>query len=336
MYFLKWIDFYGFIIGYILTYSFSLCLLIINLTRNGNLKFVDVSLLDKSTKKGIFWYGGTTFLASVASTFAFRIDALMIGAMVVSASNVNYGLEAVAIYAVALNIASVIEMPFRAISQIASPLISEAWKENDLQKINSIYAKASETMIVIGGYVFMGIWCCIDDVIKILPSDYAGIKYVFLWLGLGKFINVAFGTNGHIIINSAYYKIFTWLSFFGLIFTFLTNYFFIIMYNEVGAALATSITYFVLNLIMFSYLIIKFKFQPFRLNNLMTIGLAIFLAILLSYVDFKNAFLNICVKGIVLSILYWFIILKFKLSEEIHQYITKLGLFSRLRFLQNI
>ena len=324
IYFLGFIEIEGFVLLYILMYLSSFLMMIFYLYQLGEVKIEKPKQIEKSKRKEILQFGGFTFFSSIASSLAFRIDALMIGALVVSETIQNKGLEATAVYFVALNIASVIELPFRAINQIVMPTIAHAFKEKEFKKINDVYIQSTETMLIIGGFVFLGIWSCIDQVINILPNEYENVKYIFLWLGIGKLINVATGTNAQILIHSHLYKYFTYLTVFGLLITIGLNYIFILKMETEGAALATAITYFIINFIIWGILLVKFSFQPFTSNNLKVIIIGILVYLLIFKLNINNDIFAIFVKASIITLVYWILIIKFKLSLVINDSLQKL------------
>lgn len=324
IYFLGYIKIEGFVILYILMYLSSFLMMIGYLSKLGEVKIEKPNKIEKTKRKEILQFGGFTFFSSIASSLAFRIDALMIGALVVSDTIRNKGLEATAVYFVALNIAAVIELPYRAINQIIMPTVAHAFKEKDYKKINDVYTQSTETMVVIGGFVFLGIWSCIDQIVNILPNEYENVKYIFLWLGIGKLINVATGTNAQILIHSNLYKYFTYLTIFGLLITVGLNYIFILKMEAVGAALATAITYFIINLIIWSILYFKFNFQPFSIKNLKVVIVGLIVYLLIFKIKINNDIIAIFVKASIISLVYWILIIKLKLSIVINNSLQKI------------
>ena len=317
LYFFNVIYFQGFIVGYISLYLSFLIYILIYLNRIGEFRFFEKIRLTVNEALEVFRYGVYTLLSSIASSLSYKIDVLMIGAMIVSDLNANAGLRATAIYTVALNMASMIEMPFRAMGSIISPKISEYWKSNEQDKINEIYVKTTEVMSVLGAYVYFGIWMCIDNIINVLPESYSEVKYVFFWLGLGKFFNIISGVNGQILINSVYYKIFTVFTIISLFVTYGTNYVFITKWQVDGAALATAITYFLFNISICVFLFRKYRFQPFTKMNIIPIVLAGCLSLGFYNLFSFNDVVTIGLKFTGFSLIFWFIIIRFRVSTEI-------------------
>ncbi len=326
----KIIDFNGFVILYVAFFFICFLILYVYLFFIGEISLTFKSRIPISAKWEIIKFGGYSFFSSIAATLAFRIDTLMVSTLLVSSANFNEGLESAAVYVVALNIAAVIDLPFRAIGQIVNPLISKYWSLNDVGAILDVYKKTTETMIITGAFVFIGIWACISDVVGILPDDYSEVKYVFLWLGIGKFINVACGSNATIIINSKYYKFFALMTFTTLVLTVVTNFVFIQYMGIVGAALATAITYVLVNFAMFYFLYRKFNLQPFKVSNLITLGVALLVYLIFFKIDLYNPWINIVVKAIGMSLVYWLAIIKLGLSSDINTFLSKVSLINRV------
>lgn len=329
-YYLGYIDISLFIPLYVALFVISLFFLIGYL-----IKVDEFSLsrkrLDQKIRREVFQFSMFTFLSGIARQIAFRIDTIMLGAMIVSAVMTgvlvsqgftsNVGLEAVGVYMVAFNMASMLEMPFRALNQSLAPSIAVAWTEKNMDKILELYKKSTETMMAIGVFIAVGIWACVDEILEILPDSYSEVKYVLGWLLLGKLLNVVAGPNGLVLINSPKYKILTYFTFFGLALTIIFNYFFINWFQIEGAAMATFVTYAILNFSVWAVIARFYELQPFTFSNLVTIILGIGILFLTSFVNFYDVWGTIFAKAILITVLYWVAVYVLKLSPEINNLI---------------
>ena len=72
-------------------------------------------------------------LSSVGSVLSLRLDIIMLGLLL--------DMDRTGIYGIAAFMANVIEIPTKAIWQIAAPIISQAFKSNDMDEIREIYKK---------------------------------------------------------------------------------------------------------------------------------------------------------------------------------------------------
>ena len=74
-------------------------------------------------------------MTSIAGMLLLQLDKVMITGMI--------GENSTAIYALAIYIATIIEVPKRAINQTLVPIISEAWKNNDMKLLKKVYNQTS-------------------------------------------------------------------------------------------------------------------------------------------------------------------------------------------------
>ena len=63
--------------------------------------------------------------------------------------------------------------------------------------------------MIVGGLIFLGIWCNIENVFKLIPNGeiYAQGKWVVFYIGISKLFDMATGVNQEIVGTSKYYKI---------------------------------------------------------------------------------------------------------------------------------
>lgn len=321
LYYFDIIEIYSFVVLFVGLNVLSVVFLVGYLYSAGELSVITSGSLTQPERKKVLNFSTYTFLSGIARQISFRIDQIMVGAMVVSATVANSGLEAAGIYAIALNMSSMIEMPFRALNQSLSPSIAHAWAIKDLSKVLELYKKSTEALMVIGVYLSVGIWACIDQVIEILPSSYSEVKYVLGWLLLGKLTNVVAGPNGTVLMNSPRYRILTFLTVIGLIITVVSNYIFISWYGIEGAAMATFITYLLVNIVIWFLILSFFKLQPLTIANLLTLILGLVVWYGASYVSIGGVWMTLIAKAVLITVVFWPIAYYIKLSPEINNLI---------------
>jgi len=228
---------------------------------------------------------------------------------------------------------SVIEIPSRALGNIAFPLVGKAWANNNIEEVKNLYKKTAINQLVIGGLIFIGIWINIDQIIAILIEisqesfDYSSIKYVVFFLGLAKLFHIASGINGGIIMTSKYYLFGTYITISLIFITLFTNWIFIPIYGIVGAALATAISLLLFNLVSFLFLLVKFKMQPFTMKTFLTVIIgfsAFFLTELLP--EIESPILSVFLQSTVVLCIYIPLIVVFKISEDINALAHKVSI----------
>ena len=330
LFYFSYIDFEIFMLLFVLNYAItsSVLLLFIFIKKYFKINFQDK--ISKSEKIEVIKFGFANTLTGLAGNLTNRIDLLMIGSIVgaigISTQDFNKGLYYITIYSIASYMAALIEMPARALANIASTFVSKAWKENDITTISSLYKKSATNQLIIGLLIFIGVWASIDNLLIITGKDYSEGKYVFLFLGLAKLFNVAAGINGKIIMLSKHYIVITYLTFSLAIITFISNLYFIPLFEELpgrngieGAAIATALSIFTFNIFSFLYLKSKFDLQPYTLKTILIIlfGVLSYLSIF-TLGNFPDIYLDIIVKSLLICIIFIPLILLSRVSTDIN------------------
>jgi O-antigen/teichoic acid export membrane protein len=273
--------------------------------------------LSAELKKDIVSYSGFTILSGVGSVILINIDVLMIQQMV--------GLEQVAFYAVAFYIVAVINIPRNAIGNIAVPIISDAWKRNDMTLIQSIYEKTAINQLLIGVLLFVGIWANHQTFFYILPEEYADGKWVLFFVGIARLIDVGFGINGGIITNSPYYRFDTYAGLALIFVTVVANLIFIPAYGISGAAMATGISLFAINFSRYVLLKWKYGLNPFSYRTLLTLVLA-FASFGISTLvpHLENVWFDLIVRSVVICAVFVPLAIGLKLSVDGNKFLLEI------------
>ena len=335
LYYFELFSFDFFMLCFVLIYGMQSMLLLAYLVK---IKEFDVKedkeVMTPKNKQRFFKYGIANFFSGLGFKISNMIDVLMIGSMVgVLGVGENQGLKAVAIYSLAVFMSSVIEIPSRALSNIALPLVGKAWANNNIEEVKNLYKKTAINQLVVGGLIFIGIWINVDQIIAVLVEisqesfDYSSIKYVVFFLGLAKLFHIASGINGGIIMTSKYYLFGTYITISLIFITLFTNWIFIPIYGIIGAALATAISLLLFNLVAFLFLLVKFKMQPYTMKTFLTIiigFLALFLTELLP--EMESPILSIFLQSTAVLCIYIPLIIVFKISEDINDLADKVSI----------
>lgn len=280
-----------------------------------NLKFIKPPLRKEIQKFSLFG-----LLNALGGQLAFKIDTLMVAAMI--------DITSTGIYAIALVITEVISKPAKGIIAISSPIISSSWESNDLEHIKLIYQKSSTVLLVVGWLVFLGIWGSIHDLIEIMPNSEmikTGVN-VILFLGLAKIVDLATSLNTDIIGFSKKYQ----FNFYALlilsVLNIVFNLHFIPIYGLVGTAIATFCSLTLFNVVKLIFIWFNFKIQPFTLATVKTLLLAGLCWSMIYFVPFNfHPFVNIMLRSILLTIVFGSLTLYFEISPDING-VVKSGL----------
>nr|MDA3882774.1 polysaccharide biosynthesis C-terminal domain-containing protein [Bacteroidales bacterium] len=219
---------------------------------------------------------------------------------------------------------SLIAMPSRPLLKISGTLVADAWKKNDLQTIKDIYYKSCLNQLIIGGFLFLGIWANIDNILIILGDDYADAKWVIFFIGLGYLVDMATGANGHVIGLSKYYRVN--LVFIGILIalTITLMYLLIPLWGIVGAAIAIAASLLINNLMRYLFLLWKYKMQPFNWKFLVVIGFYILVYFILLMIPELTLLLDVILRGSLIVIISFVFILAFPVSRDLRNIIRKI------------
>jgi O-antigen/teichoic acid export membrane protein len=264
-----------------------------------------------STKQ-MLRFGLLLCLASFASIALRKIDVIILG---------TTNLKLVAVYTTAIFIASFIEVPLGALERISHTKIADNFAKNNFAEIEKIYKDSIKYLLIIGGFLFIGINACTKYVYEIanLPDSYLDCIYVVYIVSFGTLINISTGINSAIIFYSKYYILGTILLVVILIFTIALNIILIPNYGIYGASIASLAGSLAYNFMKFSFIYAKFRFQPYTHKSLI-IFLIIILCFFIAHIFPKlnqSGIVNLMLSGLTVSSIYVFSIYKLKLAPEI-------------------
>lgn len=308
--------------GWLLTaYHFVIVLLLILYVKTlGGLDFKRGVLRKISVKKHIemIRYMLYNALNHVGNILVYKIDIVMIG-LLLSATKVGY-------YSIFLFLSVVIEIPTKAVFQITAPMISEAMENKEYNRINRIYKDASANLFIIGVALFFIIWFNINTVFTVMTNggDLVIYKTIFLLLALTKLIDMITSVNFHIISYSKYFRVNTLFIVILAVMNIILNYIFIGKFDILGAAISTTISMFIFNLLKTVFVAIKYRMQPLN-SQLFIVFLFLVISIALPYLipALFESIIASAILTIAFSILFIFVVYKLKMTKEIIQMVDK-------------
>ena len=297
-YYKNWISFDAFLLFYIISFCSIGVILAFHLWLKGELHFHRNShFVTPELRREMRLVAAYSIITGLSSLLISSIDKIIV--------NDKLGLSAAGVFAVATYFGSIIQIPARSVIRIASSVIADSWKNNDLANIKKVYHKTCLNQYIIGLYLLLGIFLCMDQIMNLLPTEYSEARYVILLVGLGYFIDLATGVNGTIISTSIHFRYDTWFMLLLVIVTVISNLLLIPAMGITGAALASCITYFTFNLLRYLFIWNKFDMQPYTFDFIKIAGIA---AISLAGGWFLNLsdnnYITILLKGSIFSLLF--------------------------------
>lgn len=311
-YFLKWIDFEQFLFLSVMGYVLMLITLIFYLISLGTLTLTfRVDKIKKEKLKEIIAFGSISFIGMSSMVLIAKMDSIMVTGFL--------GLEANAIYTTAYYMATVIEIPKRAITQSAMPLLAQSFDNNNFEGVKRIYIKSSINQLIIGALLLIGVWANLNNIFALMPNGevYKSGMMVVMIVGTAKLLDMAFGPSSEIIGLSKYYWFNLVVISFLSVLIVVTNYLLIPRYGITGAAYGSLVALTVYNSAKFIFIKVKLNIQPFIGNTLKVVLIAGATIILnQSLPVFSNVLFDLLFRSAIITIFYSAMILIGRCSED--------------------
>ncbi len=318
-------DFSGLVMAYVGALSLPGILILMSLTRDGEFVFKSPrSAITSDLAKSMASVAAFGIVVTFGNSLIQYVDRIMINSML--------GLTDVGFYRVLFFYGTLVVIPLRPLSKISAVIVAQSWKDNKLDEVNTVYKKSTIDQLIIGLLVFVGIWGNIDNVLHILPEEYADGKFVVFFIGLSNVFVMAAGVSGAIISTSPHYKVLTiFIIIFGLLVV-ITNFIFIKAFGIVGAAAASALSVFAYSMMRVLFLKNKYQMQPFSLRHLLIVGIGVlsYLAsILIPDLVNENAkiitlVMDIALRSGAILLVFLSLIYFFRLSPDLHRFVGKI------------
>ncbi len=313
LYIFKIISLETFFTLYSYIYLPSVIVLLIYLVSTGNFPLnFSISSVTKRMFKRMASYGTLIFSGQLLNVVSRTIDVIFL------ASQSAGGLSDANVFSYGSYMISIMDVPQRSIVAIATPVISQAWKDKNMGQIQSIYQKTSLNLLIVGFFIWGLIFLNMHNAIKYLGSAYAPMQWIFVIMGIAKLIDLGTGSNSQILLLSKYWRL-----------DFITNMLFVAMalplnytlihrYGIYGPAYANLIALTIFNSIRFFYIWKLFRLQPFMKNTLYAILIALVCISIVHFVPIiPNLYLDILVRTTIFVVLFATSILYFHVSEDL-------------------
>ena len=260
--------------------------------------------------KEILSYSIYILLAGSAASFLIDIDKYMIPQ--------KQAISQTAYYAVAVFIATVVEIPGRAMFQIINPLVAKALNEENFVELKNLYKQSSENLLIVCGLFFLLINLNIDSFYMLLNNqEYSDASLVVLIISSAKLIQMSFGCGPAILATSKFYKITLPFSIAMAVSVYFLNDYLIDLYGINGAAISTFIVLLIFTVLKIIYIRYKVKLQPFNFNSIKIFTSILFIYFFNSYINLElSPLIEIIIRSIIILITYVLVINFFGVSKK--------------------
>lgn len=231
------------------------------------------------------------------------------------------------VYSISSFIANVIEVPSRALVSIGAPLVSRYWMENNMVEMKTLYQKVAINLLIIGLALFGAFWVSVDAFFEIIAngSEMQQGKFVILFLGTARLVDMATGLNNHLLINSSKFR----YSYLQIIVPALISiglgYWMTMHFGMLGAAVANLMAVAAYNFLSIGINWYFFKLQPFSHQTLKVIGLAVLAYTFVAWLPFPNwhPMVRITLRSGLFLGLFLFPVLYYRLSDDLNTMLAK-------------
>lgn len=302
-----------FIHSLVLIYGLRMLVMCIMALRTYTPQFIWKPILQK---RDVVTYSLLMILAGSVSTALLDLDKAMINNYLI--------LDEISYYMIAVFMASVIAIPARAMAQITHPLTAGYLNSQNMVALADLYKRSSLNLSVISGFLVIIIICNVQQFYTFLPSEFlAALPVVFLITAV-KYVENLLGSNNAILYNSNLYKVTLWMGLCLTIVAVLLNLWFIPLYGITGAAIATCVAYLGYDYVKAWYVYKKMGIHPWTRSTWKSIAIICIFTLAFYFWDFPwNAFVNIALKSILISIAYTLVIYKSGISKELNRLLRR-------------
>ena len=274
--------------------------------------------------KQILSYSIYIFLAGSAASILIDIDKFMIPQ--------KEAISQTAFYAVAVFIATVVEIPGRALFQIVNPLVAKALNTNNFTELNMLYKESSLNLLIISGLFFLLINLNIVPFYELMDNpSYGTAIWVVLMISLSKLILMSFGCGPAILATSKFYKITLPFSIGMALSVYFLNDYLIDLMGINGAALSTLIVVAVFTFLKIIYLKSKLNLSPYSFSSVKTLFIIGSLFLIFENISFPFKGISlIIINSLIIGLVYTLVVYYSNLSGTLNKFL--MNVLSKLRF----
>jgi O-antigen/teichoic acid export membrane protein len=275
------------------------------------------SPFEKTERKDFFNLLAFGVLTSIGGSLYLYIDTLMVNEYLTE--------KEVGIYGTVFLFGMVVIIPARTLKSISVSILSRAFAQSDFKEVATIYKKSSINLMIIGGYILLGIWCNRYSIFGYLPDEFKMGEMIILYIGLAQFFDMSLGVNNEIIAVSPRYKINTLFIILSIIIAMIANVLLIPDYGINGAGLATLITVLSINIIRLIYIYQVHKIQPFSTKTVVVTSVIVLMYYIIESIpNLDNYIYNLIYKGGVITLIYVPTIYFLKVSSDYNELLNQL------------
>jgi O-antigen/teichoic acid export membrane protein len=157
--------------------------------------------------------------------------------------------KVVGIYGIITRISTLCIFILVAVNSVFAPEFASLYARKDIISLEKLVQKATRIMIVLTLPIFISIFAFSSQILSFFGADYISGASALIIVTIGQFINVATGSVGCILMMTGHEKLMQHNVIFSLILNVGLNIFLIPRYGLNGAAISSSISLILMNLV---------------------------------------------------------------------------------------
>jgi O-antigen/teichoic acid export membrane protein len=238
-------------------------------------------------------------------------------------------LDYIGIYATSIFMVAIMEVPYNSLEKISNTIAANSWANNDLANIKKIYFDSVRILMLVGGFLLCGLICCAESIFQLLPSEYTIGKTCMMIMAISSFVNLSTGINSSIIATSHKYFVVSIFLFVLIAVSIISNNFLIPRFGIVGAAYSALISMSIYNILKVIYLWYRLKMLPYNKSSFIVLMTIVTVFLIVYFIpNFQNPYATIVMKGSIITVLFLFSTIKFRLAPEI---ISKIPILNKIQ-----
>ncbi len=189
----------------------------------------------------------------------------------------------VGIFAVAQRLGSLGTLFFLSIGNISTPIIAEFYKRGELNQLKNLYQTTTKWVLMFNIPVFLTFVFFSKQLLSIFGDDFSYGSAALIVLAIGNLFYTGTGIGANILDMTNHTKFNIVNSVFMVIVTIFSNLLLIPRWGVMGAAVASSFSTVIVNVVIMIEVLVLLKMQPYRIAVLKPI-LAGFITAVITYI----------------------------------------------------
>ena len=271
------------------------------------------SFLTPPLQRELWQFIGFGALGGFALQMASKIDVFMVGSL--------GSLQSAGIYSIAAYIAAAIDIPTKSLYAASASSVAKYLADDNRTELEILYQKVSINLLVAGLILFGAVWISVDSLFQIVPNgaEVSAGKFVLLFIGLSRLVEMGTGLNNYMVYYSRYYL---WslmsLAVLGIA-NFSLNVLLIPRFGMNGAAVATLLSVTCYNAVSVGLVWLKFRLFPFSGKTVLALALALVVFIAVQFIPHTGmALFDIALRSGLYVLIFGLLILRFRVSPDLN------------------